>query len=159
MTHDDLVIRAEKWLRNLNCKVVIRDPFTAYTENGEQPDAIGWRDGLSFLIECKVSRADFLADKKKSFRADPAKGMGDWRFYMCPPDIIQPEDLPEGWGLLWVHEKKVQKVTPFPGNSAYHTLKPFEGNKVSENMMLVSALRRLAIRGYLPEIYDGIPST
>ena len=157
MTHFDLVLRAEKFLQNMNCKVVIRDPFSAATHNGEQPDAIGWRDGLSFLIECKASRADFLADKKKPFRQDANKGMGDWRFYMSPPEIINPDDLPQGWGLLWCYPKKIKRVTGFPGNCCYHLDRPFTGNKVCENQMLVSALRRLAIRGYLPEIYNGIP--
>lgn len=158
MTHFELVLRAEKWLKNLGCKVVIRDPFSAYSANGEQPDAIGWRDGVSFLIECKASRSDFHADKKKSFRAEPEKGMGDWRFYMCPPGVIEESDIPAGWELLWVHPKKVQKVTAFTSNCCYHTKRPFTGEKISENMMLVSALRRLAIRGYLPEIYEGIPT-
>lgn len=82
--------------------VIIRDPFRAYTISGERPDAIGWRDGISILIECKASHADFLADRKKPFRAetDNQQGMGDWRFYLCPPEIIKPEELPEGWGLL-----------------------------------------------------------
>ena len=155
--HNQLVLRAEKWLNQQNCKVVIRDPFKAYTTNGEQPDAIGWRDGLSILIECKSSRADFLADKKKNFRVKSEIGMGDWRFYMCPPDVIKPHDLPEGWGLLYVAGKQVKKAVGFPKNTQWWAQKPFDGCKRSENMMLVSALRRLSIRGYLPEIYDGVP--
>lgn len=157
LTHNALVQRAEKWLSQQNCKVVIKDPFKAYTTNGEQPDAIGWRDGLSILIECKVSRADFLSDKKKKFRAEPEKGMGDWRFYMCPEGVIRPDDLPNGWGLLYATEKQVKKVFGYPTSAQWWTQKPFNGCKRSENMMLVSALRRLSIRGYLPEIYDGLP--
>lgn len=157
LTHDALVQRAEKWLNQQNCKVVIKDPFKAYTTNGEQPDAIGWRDGLSILIECKASRADFLADKKKKFRAEPETGMGDWRFYMCPVGVIKPEDLPDGWGLLYATEKQIKKVAGYPRNTQWWTQKPFDGCKRSENMILVSALRRLSIRGYLPEIYKGIP--
>jgi hypothetical protein len=62
--HDRLCLRAEKWLNQINCKVAIRDPFRASTR--EHPDAIGWRDGVSILIECKASREDFLADKNKA---------------------------------------------------------------------------------------------
>lgn len=157
MTHNELVIRAEKWLKQQGCKVTIRDQCRIYTSNGELPDAIGWRDGLSILIEAKASRSDFLADKKKSFRADPTKGMGDWRFYLCPPDVIKPEDLPDRWGLLWATPKTIKKVHGIPSNCHWHIKKPFDGEKVSENMMLVSALRRLAIRGHLEQIYEGIP--
>ena len=156
-THDELVVRAEKWLKQQNCKVTIRDEFRAYTSNGELPDGIGWRDGLSILIECKSSRSDFLSDKRKPFRADPSKGMGDWRFYLCPPEVIKPNDLPDGWGLLWATPKTIKKVHGIPSNCQWHRDKPFDGDKISENMMLVSALRRLSIRGHLEQIYDGIP--
>lgn len=150
--HDQLVLRAEKWLKSQNCKVVIRDPFRSW--NREQPDAIGWRSEISILIEVKVSRADFLADAKKAFRADPEKGMGDWRFYLCPPGIIQPEDLPDGWGLLWAYEKTIKKIHGVPPNCDWYRY-PQRGNKSAETTMLVSALRRLELRGHLPEIYEA----
>ena len=113
--HTLLCLRAESWLNKINCKVVIRDPFRCSTR--EQPDAIGWRDGVSILIECKASRADFLSDKNKPFRSDPESGMGDWRFYLCPKDVIRPEDLPPGWGLLYATEKTIKKVSGFPANN------------------------------------------
>ncbi|WP_114278887.1 hypothetical protein [Thioalbus denitrificans] len=155
-THDELVIRAERWLRRQGCGVTIRDPFRAYTANGELPDAIGWRDGLSILVECKVSRSDFQADKNKPFRMVPKNGMGDWRFYLSPPDVVRPDDLPPGWGLLWATPKVIRKVHGFPGNCMWWKERPFTGCKRSETMMLVSALRRMEIRGHLREIYDGI---
>ena len=152
--HDLLCRRAEKWLNQINCKVAIRDPFRASTR--EQPDAIGWRDGVSILIECKSSREDFLADKQKPFRLDPTKGMGDWRFYLCPKDVIKEDDLPEGWGLLYSEGDRIRKISGYPPNTRWHN-SPFLGNKADENRMLVSALRRLTIRGHLPDIYKGIP--
>ena len=155
--HDYLCQRAEKWLKTQGCGVVFRDAFRAHTCDGEQPDAIGWRSGLSILIECKVSRSDFLADKKKRFRKDPALGMGDWRFFMCPPDVIKPEDLPEGWGLLYVLSRQIQKVRGIPPNTQWWSKKPFEGNKRAETQMMYSALRRMVIRGHFEEIYEGYP--
>lgn len=152
--HDQIVLRAERWLDNQGCSVVIREPFRSW--NKEQPDAIGWRSDVSILIEVKASRSDFLSDKSKTFRADPDKGMGDWRFYMCPPGIIKIEDLPKGWGLLYVTDKTVKRVHGIPPNAAWSREKPFDGNKANENTMLTSALRRLKLRGYLPEIYAGV---
>ena len=151
--HSLLVLRAEKWLRDQNCKVVIRDPFRC--SNNEQPDAIGWRSGVSILIEVKTSRSDFLADKNKKFRQNPDEGMGDWRIYFCPPEIIQPSDLPGGWGLLWVTDSQVRKMYGIPPNTLWDT-PPNQGHKNNETTMLVSALRRLELRGYLPEIYDPL---
>ncbi len=155
MTHSELVARAEMWLKNQGCGVVFNDRLRALTHSGEQPDAIGWRDGLCLLVECKASRSDFLADKKKRFRVDPKEGMGDWRFFMCPPDVIRPEDLPTGWGLLYATEKQIEKVHGIPANCHWWSHKPFDGNKRYEGQMMYSALRRMEIRGYLKEIYEG----
>lgn len=155
--HYDMCLIAEKWLKSIGCGVVFRDGFKAFTCYGEQPDALGFRSGVSILIEVKVSRADFLADAKKLFRSDPSKGMGDWRFYMCPEGIIKECDLPEGWGLLYVDGKgKVKRIFGVPGNSKIGSKSPFDGHKKSENAMMYSALRRLVIRGHFETIYDGI---
>lgn len=156
MTHDDLVARAERWLKTMGCGIVFNDNFRAGTISGEQPDAIGWRDGLSLLIECKSSRSDFLADKKKRFRQDAKQGMGDWRFMMCPPRMISSDELPEGWGLLYVHARKVERVHGVPGNAHWWNAKPFEGNKRCETQLMYSALRRLNIRGHFEKIYEPL---
>ncbi|PCJ68243.1 MAG: hypothetical protein COA62_15885 [Rhodobiaceae bacterium] len=149
--HQDLVMRGERWLNGVGCKVVVRDPLRTY--NREQPDAIGWRDGVSILIECKTSRSDFHSDKKKPFRECPETGMGDWRFYMCPPGVIHPQDLPDGWGLLWAHERIVKRVHGVPTGRGWHRF-PNKSDKRCENVILVSALRRLYLRGHLPLIYE-----
>lgn len=158
MTHGELVLKAERWLKSQGCGVVFRDGFKALTHNRELPDAIGWREGISILIECKASRADFLADKGKMFRQDPAVGMGDWRFFLCPPDIITADDLPTGWGLLYAHQDRVKKIHGAPAsNCSWWTGKPFEGNKRCETQMMYSALRRMVVRGHFDTIYEGIP--
>jgi hypothetical protein len=80
----------------------------------EFPDAIGWRSYESYLVECKVSRADFLADLKKPHRVNPDWGMGDRRYYMTPPELVQPDEVPDLWGLLWVYPKIVRvKRSPY----------------------------------------------
>ncbi len=140
--HDDLVLRAERWLRSKGCRVVLRDPFKAAVGSGECPDALGWRDGLSLLIECKASRRDFLADAKKPFRRLPEMGMGDWRFYMAPPDVLQPADMPEGWGLLVAHPRKIEVAHGGPHGGLWWQNVPFTGHKRYETQMLVSALAR-----------------
>ncbi|MEM1113255.1 MAG: hypothetical protein AAGI11_15190 [Pseudomonadota bacterium] len=152
--HDALVLRAERWLRNQGCQVVIRDPFR--TVNQEQPDAIGWRSGVSIVIECKVSRSDFFADAKKSFRARSGEGMGHWRFYLCPPEVIEVEDLPGGWGLLYAAEKTIRKVHGVPPNTGWYTRAPFMPNLRAESIVMQSALRRMQLRGHLQEIYEPI---
>ncbi|EMI7478858.1 hypothetical protein RNA47_002560 [Morganella morganii] len=157
LTHDDLCEIAVRFLQNNGFNVAFGDRFQSSNGTGEQPDAIGFRSGVSCLLEAKVSRSDFLADKKKWFRQQPEKGMGDWRFFISPPDIIKPEDLPAGWGLLHVKGKRVFKVHGWPPNSYWQSKKPFSANKQAECDHMYSALRRLQIRGHLHEIYEGIP--
>ena len=92
-THRELCELACRFLRNNGFKVVFGDRFHAWTSCGEHPDALGFRNGASCLIEVKCSRSDFLADRKKVFRAEPEKGMGDWRFYLCEPGVITGKRL------------------------------------------------------------------
>jgi len=94
MTHRELVKKAAGWLKNERCGVVIAE---LVTYAGEIPDALGFHNGHSVLIECKTSRADFLADREKLFRQIPEKGMGDHRYFMAPKGVLTVEDLPPGW--------------------------------------------------------------
>lgn len=113
LKHKELCLIGSKILKTkLGCTVSISEP-SGIKEN---PDAIGWRytyggesDG-SILIEAKMSRSDFKADFKKSFRQYPEKGIGNWRYYICPTDLIKVEDLPENWGLIYVNDRKHTKI-------------------------------------------------
>jgi hypothetical protein len=151
--HDRLVRVGEKWLRRQNCGVVLRQDFRTFVETGEQPDVIGWRNTISILVECKASRADFLADKRKPFRADPSKGLGDWRFYLCAEGLISVRELPAGWGLLHERNGRVKAVAGVPDHIGWAGERPFASNKVRELQMLYSALRRVEIRGHFDDIY------
>ena len=135
MTHKQAVRRIGNWLKNTkSCPVVILELATA---NHETPDALAfYGGGSSILVECKVSRADFLSDRNKSFRLDPEQGMGDVRYFATPPGIIKESDDLEDWGLLEIHERCV-KVVREP--------QPQTANKRAEIKMLMSAIRRLQI--------------
>lgn len=96
--HKKLVARAGRWLRGTaKCTVVLEEPICP--QISEEPDAIGWRDGgrESIVIECKVSRADFLRDKKK-YASRRGRRMGAHRYYMAPVGLLTAADMPEGWG-------------------------------------------------------------
>lgn len=83
---------------------------------GENPDVFGVRHGRdgygvgTFVLEAKTSRSDFLADRTKPHRINPETGMGKYRYYICPTDLIKPEELPEKWGLIYVSSKGICKV-------------------------------------------------
>ena len=91
MTHAQLVERAVAWLRGYRCGVILSEQACV---SGEMPDAIGWkRASHSVLVECKISRADFLADRDKPFRQKPELGLGCERFYLTPPRLLGPKRL------------------------------------------------------------------
>jgi len=95
MTHAQLVQRAVAWLRSYRCGVVLSEQACL---SGEMPDAIGWKRAChSVLVECKTSRADFLADRDKPFRRKQELGLGCERFYLTPATMLRPEELPAGW--------------------------------------------------------------
>jgi len=108
-THDALVERAARWMRSKGCSLVLRELTT--TGTSEIADALGWRGDETVLVECKTSRADFLADRRKPFRHFPESGMGRYRYYLCPPDLIKPEEIPTNWGLLYALGRTVKVVT------------------------------------------------
>lgn len=138
MDHKTLVYAAVRWLkRTQRCPIVVAE-LVSYAS--EQPDAIGYRGGLSILVECKASRADFLRDQKKQHRGRGS--MGDYRYYLSPPDVVRPGDLSEGWGLLHFDGKTVTDVTPKhgPGEMVRHY--NANVNYAGERLLLLSVLRR-----------------
>lgn len=112
MNHARLSEIACAWLkrpmgnRGPACQIAMIEVGGLY--GGERADAWGYRwggNGGSVLVEVKVSRSDFLADAKKPHRNGEVLGMGTYRYYMCPEGIITLDDLPRGWGLLWVNNR------------------------------------------------------
>jgi hypothetical protein len=137
-THSKLVERAVCWLRSYGCGVVLSEQSCA---SGETPDAIGWKRGChSVTVECKISRADFLADREKPFRRKPEKGMGCERFYLTPAGLLRSEELPAGWGLLELRGRSVEVVCASSGK-----LRAAVGFRREMNLLLAS-LRRVEVR-------------
>jgi hypothetical protein len=138
MTHAQLVEKAVEWLRAYRCGVVLSEQACV---SGEMPDAIGWkRASHSVLIECKISRADFLADRDKPFRQKQELGLGCERFYLTPPALLQLKELPPGWGLLELRKRKVEVV-----RRSARDLRTPSGLAYEMNLLLAS-LRRVEIR-------------
>jgi hypothetical protein len=139
MTHAQLVQKAVAWLRSYRCSVVLSEQACA---SGEMPDAIGWkRTQHSVVVECKISRADFLADHAKPFRQKPELGLGCERFYLTVPDLVEASELPTGWGLLECKRGRVRMVQ----HGSSKSLRSAQGMKYEMNLLLAS-LRRVELR-------------
>jgi hypothetical protein len=138
MTHAQLVQKAVAWLRRYRCGVVLSEQACV---SGEMPDAIGWKKAChSVVVECKISRSDYLADRGKPSRQRPETGMGAERFYLLPAGLLRPEELLAGWGLLECDKGKVnlirRSVKNFRSEAGFH----YEMN------LLLASLRRVEIR-------------
>lgn len=154
-THIELVEAAKRFLKKRGASIIF---IELSTQNRENPDVIGWNGNHSVLVECKSSRSDFLSDKRKPFRNGMMAGMGDFRIYFCPPEVIKPEDLPDGWMLVWFDGKKAKGIHGFKNRykiNSWDIERPFKANKKYEMTMMFSALRRLEIKGWLPKIYQN----
>ena len=151
--HHELCNAAGKWLRRsavyfededyfrgprkVSCGVVLTELVTSIAET---PDAIGWFCGgrYSILVEAKVSRSDFLADRRKRFRKRPELGVGQWRYYLAPVGMLSVDELPEKWGLLVSDGRRIAIAKVAMRQPQYHT--------ENEKWMLWSFARRVQAR-------------
>lgn len=125
-------------MRRYRCGVVLSEQACV---SGEMPDAIGWKQAChSVLVECKVTRGDFLADREKPFRQKPERGVGSERFYLTPAGLVKVEELPVGWGLLELGRGRIERVHPSAKN-----LRTAAGFRYEMNLLLAS-LRRVEVR-------------
>lgn len=142
--HAFLVLKAAAWLRRKGCV-----PFSELvTSAGEIPDGFGLSSGgMTILVECKSSRADFLRDAKK-FQRRTGLGLGNLRYYMAPAGVIQPDELPPAWGLLEVKGRRAREVVKAK-------LQPDENMADRQDKrFLFSVLRRLDAEGLLHPSLD-----
>ena len=150
ITHDQLVERAKRWLKKAHgskfaCGVVLVE-FNCTLP--QIPDVIGFNCRRSILIECKVSRADFKADKHKSHR-HYVRGIGSWRYYLTLPHVACAEDIENGWGLLYAIDSRIIEVK----ESEYFS---DDSIKAEEWSILYSIVRRLNLRGLLKDIQEPL---
>jgi hypothetical protein len=118
MTHAELVARAARWLRNTErCTLVLTEYSSAYVT--EKPDVIGWRANWDnghircINVECKTSRADFLADLRKGHRMR-GHTMGSRRWYFAPMGVLRADEMPANWGLAEVSGRSVLRTKEAP---------------------------------------------
>lgn len=138
--HSQLVELAVRWLRSsYRCGIVLSEQ---YCSTGEVPDAIGWKGQCrSVVVECKVSRADYLADAEKPFRKRSEDGLGSERYYLVPAGLIRVEELPDGWGLLERRKNEVKIVKKAPRRDQRTSV-----GLMKEMNLLLASLRRVEVR-------------
>jgi hypothetical protein len=139
VTHAQLTAKAVEWLRHYGCGIVLSEQACV---SGEVPDAIGWRGVCrSVVVECKLSRADFRADRAKPFRQNPALGLGCERWYLTPAGLLSPSELPQHWGLLEAKAGKLRVIV----KASRQNQRSATGLLYEMNLLLAS-LRRVEVR-------------
>lgn len=152
LKHKHVVMAAYRWVvKNAGVGCTFRELVSIADEI---PDVIGFSSWYSVMVECKVSRADFMRDKNKTFRKEEEKGMGDYRFYACPTGLIKKEELPEKWGLIYVSEKGKAMCVVNPISIYKREEGMFKKSMVAEYRIMYTALRRLFLKGHVESIYD-----
>lgn len=138
-SHSRLVDEAVRWLRSsYRCGIVLSEQSCS---SGETPDAIGWKGrNHSVVVECKISRADFVADATKAWRINPDSALGCERFFFAPAGIISPDEVFPGWGLLEIRGREVSIARKSKKN-----LRSAQGFANEMNLLLAS-LRRVEVR-------------
>lgn len=140
ITHDELVKRAVRWMKNsYGCGVAVPELVTYAKEN---PDAVGWKDNgqTTVIIECKTSKSDYIADQEKTTRRNPKLCAGDIRYYFTPPNLLRPDEIDPVWGLLECGTRSVKKI-----KEAIRV----NGDPQESKIMMYSLLRRVEVRGDL----------
>lgn len=138
MTHKDLVSAAVNWLETEHkCPLVF--PELKVTAQKEIPDVIGFfDDGITVVIECKTSKANFTGDKKKPYRKYPEDGLGDYRYFAVTENVrLYQDEIPKNWGLIFFDKH---------GSSVEIEPERFDkSNKRSESALLVAAIRLMGV--------------
>jgi len=146
--HEYLSKLAAKWAKDQGFPVIATNLGAAGCR--EKVDLIAFRSNCTLMIESKVSRADFKADAKKPERK--YGGVGTYRFYITPLNMVSISEIPDGWGLLFVDGKKVIEVVKPKGNMwpPFNNCGVFEWdefkhvvNQEAERALLFSITRRL----------------
>ena len=156
-THSDLVNIAHRWALGPGGAAVAFKELV--TQSWETPDVVGFGGTVSSLmIECKVSRADFLADRKKPFRMEPRLGVGTHRLYCAPEGLLRVEELPEKWALLSVGPNKkctlaYARNLEWPQAKYLCSVYAQESSLNTERTIMLSALRRLQQVGAIEQLH------
>lgn len=136
--HNELVKLGRAWLHARGYKVVLAERGHFYGDC--LPDLLAWSSTVygvrSILIEVKISRGDFRADRKKPIHSHPEHYPGQERVYLAPAGLVKVEELPAGWGLLAPRPNRMGCTVVKRGELGPAT------RRIAETPYLLAALRR-----------------
>jgi len=91
-----------------------RHPFqiaNGYVYNWESDYWTLDTNGMAREYEIKVSRQDFNKDAAKMKHLDMPAGQGpNYFYYVCPANLIKPEEVSKGYGLIYYSERGLELI-------------------------------------------------
>lgn len=112
------ICRAEVLKRNFAC----RNVKYFFERKSFESDVLAFNKSQYITeFEVKVTRGDFLADKKKRRQKyflqrvkTHVRYLPNYYYYASPPGLIKIEELPEHAGLVWVSESGIEVIKKAP---------------------------------------------
>lgn len=90
------------------------DLFTEVTIGGRRMDALAMARDRTYALwgfEVKEHRSDWLREVQNPLKALPLVESVDSWFVVAPAEVVKPEELPPGWGLLVPRGESLRIVT------------------------------------------------
>lgn len=57
--------------------------------------------------EIKLSRADWLTERRNPGKAAAFDGLASRFYLVCPPQVATVDELPDGWGMMVYHPSRI----------------------------------------------------
>ena len=145
LRHEELLKTAATFINNKGLTHFGKSTYVVcnYNDGMEPIDVFGFGGGCTQIIKVITTRMELNLDLERAYRKCPKYGIGEFRSYLCPNGLLNKEDIPKNWGLLWCDNKGkiIEILNP----------QKQEENKAQEAKIIKSLLRR---NGINPEIFD-----
>lgn len=104
--HQKLQERAREYLLNQSYWITaIEMPSVGICNVWGLSRSLGY---ITKAVEVKVSKQDFRSRSQKYKEANIfVNPLANTNFILCPANLIQPNDVKVGWGLLWWNGKRI----------------------------------------------------
>jgi len=99
------------------------------------------KSGMLYEFEVKISRSDFMADKKKRkhiFYTERPDRSPNYFSYACPKDLIKPSEIGSGVGLYYIDGEDVIEIqSPKRRHKIIHDI-----NEISKKICRINSERQ-----------------
>lgn len=112
-------------------------------------------------FEIKVARSDWLRELKEPAKHAAVAEYCDRWWIVCPPDVLVPDEVPKGWGVLIAKEGGLRAARPAPLLEAKPLTRTFVASLLRNSVEAAAipgkaALEGARAQGYAEGKRDGV---